>query len=183
MNKEILEEKIKNFNPSENGLHSHGIFGLPFGEEESRLVLVPVPWEATVSYGEGTSNGPKTILDASQQIDLAELSIYENGWKEGIAMQDIPSSVYYENKQVREKVSKYLDGYVKGEVDNDLVLEIDNSCESLKDQIKKSTEKLLKENKIVGVCCGGGHRVPLGYIEALSSIYKRFWDSAYRCSF
>ena len=32
-----------------------GIYGLPFTPEESRVVLLPVPWEATVSYGGGTA--------------------------------------------------------------------------------------------------------------------------------
>jgi len=109
-NKKILDEKISNFDPNDSGSLYHGIFGLPFNVEESKVVLVPVPWEATVSYGEGTALGPKAMLDASQQIDLYDL-INPNGWKEGIAMQDIPSSILYQSKQVREKTLKYLEGY------------------------------------------------------------------------
>ena len=109
------EEILKNFNPNENGLTSHGIFGLPFEVEDSSVVLVPVPWEATVSYHGGTAEGPKAILDASQQIDLFD-PLYPNGWKAGIAMQDIPSSIFYNNQNTKEKVSKYIDKYTEGEI-------------------------------------------------------------------
>ena len=105
--KKILEEKIADFNPSESGELYHGIFGLPFTTEESKIILVPVPWEATVSYGEGASLGPKSILDASQQIDLYD-PIYPDGWKRGIAMQDIPANIFYKSKQVREKALNYM---------------------------------------------------------------------------
>jgi len=170
--KEILEEKIKNFNPNENGLRDHGVFGLPFGKEESKIVLVPIPWEATVSYHGGTSDGPKAILDASQQIDLYN-HLNPDGWKEGIAMQDIPTDILYENKYTKEKVSKYMDKYGEGEIDKDLQIEIDNACISLNNYVKDVTSNFLKEDKIVGVI-GGDHSVPLGYLQALSEKYESF---------
>lgn len=36
----------------------------------ARVVLLPVPLEATVSYGTGTAAGPAAILEASQQVEL-----------------------------------------------------------------------------------------------------------------
>lgn len=35
-----------------------------------RFHVIPVPWEATVSYGGGTAAGPEAILAASQQLEL-----------------------------------------------------------------------------------------------------------------
>ncbi len=171
-NKKILDEKISNFDPNDSGSLYHGIFGLPFNVEESKVVLVPVPWEATVSYGEGTALGPKAMLDASQQIDLYDL-INPNGWKEGIAMQDIPSSILYQSKQVREKTLKYLEGYNDKKIDINLQNEINADCLDLKNYVKETTEKLLNEGKIVGIV-GGEHSVPLGYLEALSDKYEDF---------
>ncbi len=49
---------------------SGGIFGLDCKRENSRIVLTPVPWEVTTSYGSGTSHGPDAILKASIQLDL-----------------------------------------------------------------------------------------------------------------
>jgi len=38
--------------------------------ENSRVAIVPCPYEATVSYGGGTSRGPDAILTASHQVEL-----------------------------------------------------------------------------------------------------------------
>ena len=168
----ILKEKIANFNPNESGELYHGIFGLPFNVEESKLVLIPVPWEATVSYGEGASSGPKSILDASQQIDLYD-PIFPDGWKKGIAMQDIPASIFYKSKQVREKTLNYISKYNEKEVDKILQDEINNDCVDLNNYVKEITGRFLKEGKIIGLV-GGEHSVPLGYFEALSKEYKNF---------
>jgi agmatinase len=170
--KKILEEKIANFDQNDSGSICHGIFGLPFGEEESKVVLFPVPWEATVSYGDGTAKGPKAILDSSQQIDLYD-PINPNGWKEGIAMQDIPSSIFYQSKQVREKTIKYLAGYNDKNIDKNLQKEINSDCIELNDYVEEETKKLLDDGKIIGLV-GGDHSTPLGYIKALSSKYKNF---------
>ena len=170
--KEIRNEMIKKFNPSENGLRDHGIFGLPFLEAESEIVIVPVPWEATVSYLTGTAKGPEAILNASQQLDLYD-PIFPEAWKIGMAMQEIPPDIFYKNKQVREKTEKYLGLYFDGQVDLVLQEEINNSCRLIHDIVKDSTLKLLNEGKIVGVV-GGDHSVTLGYLEALSEKYKSF---------
>ncbi len=38
--------------------------------ENSKIVVLPCPYEATVSYGGGTKNGPKAILDASHYVEF-----------------------------------------------------------------------------------------------------------------
>ncbi len=38
--------------------------------ESSRAVILPIPYEATVSYGAGTALGPQAIITASQQVEL-----------------------------------------------------------------------------------------------------------------
>ncbi len=172
MSKDILKEKLQKFDPNENGLHDHGIFGLPFFEEESKIVLVPVPWEATVSYHGGTANGPKAILDASQQIDLYD-PIFPNLWEKGIAMLDIPANIFFKNQEIRQKTEKYLEKYFEGEVDKKLQKDINNECLELNQYVKKTTSKLLKQDKIVGVV-GGEHGVCIGFLEALAEQYKSF---------
>ena len=45
-------------------------FGLPPAElEHADAVILPLPVEKTVSYGTGTSGGPRAILDASLQLE------------------------------------------------------------------------------------------------------------------
>ena len=75
------------FDPNNVGV-SGKLFGLPFTEEEARLVIIPVPWEVTVSYMSGTAKGPEAVLAASPQLDLA-LENIRNAWELGIAMLPI----------------------------------------------------------------------------------------------
>ena len=37
--------------------------------DRARVAVLPVPYEATVSYGRGTARGPEAILEASTQIE------------------------------------------------------------------------------------------------------------------
>src|SRR3954471_17652599 len=64
------------FDPNAASKRDSGVFGLPFTEAESALVYLPVPWEATTSYGGGTSKGPAAILEASRQVDLYDLDVH-----------------------------------------------------------------------------------------------------------
>ena len=83
------QQKIESFDPSQPGLADASVFGLPFTAEESEIIIVPVPWEVTVSYGAGTSEGPNAILDASFQVDLQHQEFPEL-WKLGIYMDEAP---------------------------------------------------------------------------------------------
>lgn len=38
--------------------------------DDARIVVIPAPYERTVSYGGGTARGPQAILDASQQLEV-----------------------------------------------------------------------------------------------------------------
>src|SRR5687768_2524690 len=80
------------FDPDAAAPAESGIYGLPFTVEDSRVIIVPVPYEATTSYGGGTSNGPAAVLEASKQVDLFD---QETGrpYANGIAMLDIPKDV------------------------------------------------------------------------------------------
>jgi len=59
-----------------------GFLGLEAGQgpaaDDSRAVIVPFGLEATVSYGGGTKDGPRAILEASQQVELFD----DEYWRE-----------------------------------------------------------------------------------------------------
>ncbi|HEY7471333.1 MAG TPA: agmatinase [Gemmatimonadota bacterium] len=58
--------------------------GLPDDDaryEDARGVVVPVPWEATVSYGAGTAKGPAAILDASRYVELYDEVLREEPYR------------------------------------------------------------------------------------------------------
>src|SRR3982751_2558820 len=78
------------FDPDAPGSGS-GLFGLDTRPEDARLVVMPVPWEATTSYGRGTVRGPagvlapEGVLAASQQVDLHDL-VFGDIWQDGIVL-------------------------------------------------------------------------------------------------
>lgn len=48
-------------------------FGLPpelSSQENSRVTIIPCPYEATTTYGRGAARGPAAILEASRQVEL-----------------------------------------------------------------------------------------------------------------
>ena len=51
------------FDPNGVGIANDNLFGFPVTEQEANLVIIPIPWDATASYGKGTSKGPQAILD------------------------------------------------------------------------------------------------------------------------
>jgi agmatinase len=58
---------MKKIISQKNFLSFGGLSGQDF--EKSKIVVIPVPYEATTSYKEGTKKGPKAILEASGQIE------------------------------------------------------------------------------------------------------------------
>jgi agmatinase len=62
-------------------------FGIPdefASAENARVSIIPVPYEATVSYGHGTANGPEAVLEASQQVELFDDELWIEPYKVGI---------------------------------------------------------------------------------------------------
>ena len=67
-------------------LHSN-FLGIPPEEhtlEKSRVAVLPVPYERTVSYGVGTRNGPSAILEASHFVELYDDELDEEVFRIGI---------------------------------------------------------------------------------------------------
>jgi agmatinase len=53
--------------------------------ETSRVAVIPVPFERTVSYGKGTSAGPAAIIRASQSMELYDEELGAEPYLMGIA--------------------------------------------------------------------------------------------------
>jgi agmatinase len=67
--------------------NTHNYFGLDdefSSPENSRVAIVPVPYEHTVSYGRGTGKGPEAVLTASQQVELFDEELWIEPYKIGI---------------------------------------------------------------------------------------------------
>lgn len=52
--------------------------------DEARVVVLPVPYEATTSYGPGTRSGPEAILEASRYVELYDEELDLEPWEVGL---------------------------------------------------------------------------------------------------
>jgi agmatinase len=167
-------EKIKNFDPNSVGDVNANVFGLPFTIQEAETVLIPVPWEVTVSYGGGTMDGPQQIFDASFQVDLYD-PIVKDAWKMGIAMDDINEAIKEKSETYRPVAEVIIDRQSNGE-DASAITEIEDvneACREMNDWVKKRALHFLKQDKTVGLI-GGDHSTPLGMIDALGEHVGEF---------
>ncbi len=169
---------INAFDPNSVGLKSNNIFGLPFSQEESDLVLLPIPWEVTVSYRNGTSRGPENIYDASMQVDLYDPDVTD-GWKKGFFMLPLDKNIRRKSDYLRQCaeliISHLIDGGVIAENEqlSERLAEVNAGGVMLYNWVRESTANLLKQGKKVGLI-GGDHSTPLGFIKALSDVHDSF---------
>ncbi len=175
---EIRNQKLADFNPDGPGVSGNNVFGLPFGFEESELILLPVPWEVTASYGSGSAAAPKAIFEASYQVDLYDLD-FGDTWKKGIYMLDSSQELMLKNRMLKPKAKEIIRLLEHGKlVDEDPALisslqEINVEHHRLNEWVFTQCKLFLDRGKLVGVI-GGEHSVPLGLIKALSSKHKEF---------
>lgn len=174
------QEKINSFDPSQPGLADQSIFGLPFTAEESEIIIIPVPWEVTVSYGAGASEGPEAILDASFQVDLHHQEFPEL-WKLGMFLDLNEQTAKWSDDSAKYKgwAQPIIEALEAGEdiqADKDLKADLDEInkvCAKLKGEVKERVLYWTKKGKKV-VLLGGDHSTPLGYYEALAEQHSEF---------
>ena len=92
---------------------SDNIFGLPFDEEQAEVIILPVPWEVTVSYTAGTAGAPEAVKTASLQVDLYDPAI-KDAWQMGIWMAPIDENLSQKSDEFRANAEAYLDAFVDG---------------------------------------------------------------------
>ncbi len=57
----------------------NNFLGVPeIDPKDAEVLILPIPLEATVSYGKGTGKGPEKIIEASQQVELYD---HEHGYE------------------------------------------------------------------------------------------------------
>lgn len=172
------DEKIKHFDPSAAGLKDANIYGLPFTCEESDIVLVAAPWEVTTSYGEGTSDGPAHILEASFQVDLYHPE-FPTLWQQGIALDEIDEQMVLRSADLKIKAGELIDKIEDGadimqdEASKQLLSQINSACEEMNNTVEKKIDKWLTQGKKVGLI-GGDHSTPLGYFRAQAKRHESF---------
>ncbi len=172
------EEKIAAFNPNDIGNADNNIFGLPFTTDEAELVILPVPWEVTVSYSAGTANGPEAIYEASYQVDLYDPYI-KDAWKMGVAMLPVSKKIKSQSDKLRKKAETYIDLYAEGKTPaknakmKNICKEVNAGSKELNAWVKKESLKWMNKGKTVALL-GGDHSTPFGLMQAVAEKHHSF---------
>lgn len=111
--------------------------------ERSRVVILPLPYEHTTSYGKGTAGAPEEIIRASRYLELYD--------------EEIDAETY----RLTEGISTSPPVYFGSEcVDAEAV-----------ERIRDRVAGLITQGKFV-VCLGGEHTIAVGTAEAHSRFYE-----------
>lgn len=173
------EQKIAAFDPNGIGLTNANIFGLPFDYDDSEVIIIPVPWDLTVSNLSGTAYGPQAIFDYSSQIDLFDFD-FKDAWKKGFYFSEIPNIFLEKNIQLKPKAERYISFLENGGnvSENKIFLsiqkELNEACKELYLYILEISEKVLKDGK-TPIILGGEHSTPLGLMCAIDKTLNNNW--------
>jgi agmatinase len=169
---------LSQFDPNSVGNPNNNIFSLPFPEEDAKLVILPVPWEVTVSYSAGTARAPDHILNASLQVDLFDPD-YKDAWRQGFYLRPSDKKVQLKSDYLRKEAELYINYIAQGEI----VAENKFMCKTLKEinegsnflnaWVYEQTKDLMDQGKLVGLL-GGDHSTPLGFYKAIAEKHTDF---------
>lgn len=171
-------DDFSNYDPNTVGNPNNNIFGLPTSEENAKLIILPVPWEVTVSYGAGTARAAEAIFKASLQVDLFDPE-FPDAWKQGFYMRPSDKKILLKSDYLRKEAELYIDYISKGdEVKANQFMtrtlkEVNEGSLFLNNWVYEQTKALLEKNKLVAVL-GGDHSTPLGYFEAIGEKHGDF---------
>lgn len=159
------------FDPNGPGVANGCYFGLPFTPGQSSLVLIPVPWDVTTSYRDGTAQGPAAVLDASLQVDLYDVH-YPDGWRRGIGTLELDDTLPLLGSRLRgdaRRVIAHLEAGGSPEDDSvrKFLKRVNEGSAALNATVYGEACRRLDAGKKVAVV-GGEHSVPLGLIRAVA---------------
>ncbi len=165
------------FDVDSAGVYNGSYFGFEFSYEDSALALLSVPWDATVSYMAGTSNGPSAMIQASMQVEIFDEE-FSDIWERGIFTIPVEDKISEINVEARAAAKRVIDHIEAGGKETDEVVLKDvtfvNECSTwVNINVYKAALKALEDGKIVGLV-GGDHSSPLGLIGALATKYENF---------
>ncbi|MFA6954669.1 MAG: agmatinase family protein [Thermoanaerobaculia bacterium] len=160
------------FDPDAAAGEGSGIYGLQTAPEDAHVVIVPVPFEATTSYGGGTSDGPAAIFEASKQVDLFDRDT-GRPYQAGIAMLPLAQQLLEWNSEASELAAPIIEA--GGAIDGDERLEanlarVNELGDEVNEWVAWRVGELLEQGKMA-VTLGGDHSVPFGAIRAHAERY------------
>ncbi|MFT4023951.1 MAG: agmatinase family protein [Flavihumibacter sp.] len=169
---------LSTYDANSLGNPAYNLFGLPVTEPDARLVIVPVPWEVTVSYSAGTARAAENIRKASRQVDLYDAR-YHDMWRKGFYLREADKKILLKSDYLRKEAEIYIDYISSGEQleKNNFMCrslrEINEGSQFLNNWVHTQTSELMAQGKLVALL-GGDHSTPFGFIKALAEKHGSF---------
>ena len=161
--------------PSGVAIRNGQFLGLDVALENSRMALLPIPWDVTTSYRPGTVNGPQAVMDASYQLDLFSPYL-KDVWDMPLHTLQIPAAWVQKSQEYREKAEEYIAFLEEGGQVSDsprmqgLLEEANQVCRELHQWSEKLAFEHLQQGRRV-LTVGGDHSVSLGPIRAAAEYF------------
>ncbi len=156
--------------PSAVAVHNGQFLGLDVPVEESKIVLLPIPWDVTTSYRPGTVWGPEAVLNASYQLDL--FSPYKDEiWNLPLHTLEISDEWVKRSKTLRTQSQAYIDFLEEGGIPGEsakmqeILAETNETCRKLHEWSQQVAREHLSQGRRI-LTVGGDHSVSLGPILA-----------------
>ncbi len=122
-----------------------------------RVIVIPVPWEGTVSYQTGTSLGPQALIEASPQIDLLDVE-FGSLKSLGIHCQAIHPQLLEWNKQALA---------IKTSSQENRIQKINTLSEKINKWILNQCQKYSSQDVLI-VLLGGEHSIALSGFQTVA---------------
>lgn len=149
-------------------------YGVETAFNSANLVLIPVPWEVTASYGRGTAQGPELIREASFQLDVFSLP-FKCSYNHQIYFETIDPLIQSLNKEAKNWAQVIQTEWTEDKRFNkkeELLCEkVNQASESLLEWIYERSLKVFQEGKIPALV-GGEHSVSEGLIRLIGEKSK-----------
>lgn len=158
------------FDPNAPARADSGLFGLSCPLDEAGVHVLPVPFDATTSYRDGTARGPEAILPASHQVDLYDVFV-GRPWREGIALRPTDPRFADWNEEARRLATEVRAARDEGQdpfAFHDSLRRVNAIGSEVNAYVHGATAKALDAGALP-VVLGGDHAVPFGAIHAIAS--------------
>jgi agmatinase len=169
---------LSSYDPNSVGNPNNNIFGLPTTEDDAALVILPVPWEVTVSYNAGTARVAEHLFNASLQIDLYDADV-KDAWKHGFYMRPADKKILTKSDFLRKEAELYINFISQGEEISEnkfmckTLRDINEGSVFLNNWVYTQTKELLDNGKLVALL-GGDHSTPFGFFKAIAEKHGDF---------
>lgn len=171
---------IEEFDVNGVGVANGRFFGMPFNEKECPVVVIPVPWDATVSYNEGTAKGPKAIMNASLQVDLydeqvpgaEEFRIGTDTSLTDFKKKSGEFDVALSNRQARGKAKSVIAALASGKCLTGSLVRLQGEVNTMSEKLNWAIENVCAsyyDSGQIPAVVGGEHSVALGAIKAAAA--------------